>query len=165
MAIFSTNKNKTKNKTSEESEVAIKETKKVSKKVSALKTGTSVATAKFVEATTPASVGEKGGKLAPAIVNTSGISAQPLFTIVPHVTEKAHFHAEKLNSYTFKVNGNSNKKSIAKAIQTKYKVTPTKVRIVNTAPRNVSYRGRPVTKSGFKKAYVTLKKGDKIEIA
>jgi len=161
MAIFSTNKNKTKNKTSEESEVAIKETKKVSKKVSALKTNKSVATAKFV-ATTPTIVGEK---VTPAVVNISGVSAQPLFTIVPHVTEKANFHAEKLNSYTFKVNGNSNKKSIAKAIQTKYKVMPTKVRIVNTAPRNVSYRGRPVTKSGFKKAYVTLKKGDKIEIA
>ena len=164
MAIFSTNKNKTKNKTSEESEVAIKETKKVSKKVSALKTDKSVATAKFV-ATTSAPVGEKIEKLAPAIVNTSSVSVQPLFTITPHVTEKANFHAEKLNSYTFKVNGNSNKKSIAKAIQTKYKVTLTKVRIVNTAERNVSYRGRPVTKSGFKKAYVTLKKGDKIEIA
>jgi large subunit ribosomal protein L23 len=103
----------------------------------------------------------------PTIANVN----QPVISLIPHITEKANFHAEKLNSYTFKVinNGsgvnNVNKKSIAKAVRTMYKVTPTKVRIVNTAERNVSYRGRPVSKSGFKKAYVTLKKGDKIEIA
>lgn len=152
MAIFSTNKNKTKNKTSETTEEAIKETKKVSKKVATVKTDKTVTTSKLTTTT-------------PAIADTSSAGAKPLFTLIPHVTEKANFHAETANSYTFKVVGNSNKKSIAYAVKTTYKVTPLKIRIVNTAERRTSNRGRIAYTSGFKKAYVTLKKGDKIEIA
>lgn len=156
MAFFS------KNKTEEE----VKETKDLSKKASKGLGGSKKATKKALEVSTV--------KTSPALVST-GISAavpstaaanRTAVSLTPHVTEKANFHAEKLNSYTFKVvGGNADKKSVARMVKMTYKVTPVKVRIVNTAERSVSYRGRPVHKAGFKKVYVTLKKGDKIEIA
>ncbi len=113
-------------------------------------------------------------EVAPKAVATSAVATtntantvpkQELFTMTPRITEKANFHAESLNSYTFVVKGNSNKKSIAHAIKTTFKVTPLKIRIVNTADKRVSNRGRISLRSGFKKAYITLKKGDKIEVA
>ncbi len=88
-----------------------------------------------------------------------------LFTMMPRITEKANAMGEKSNVYTFNVKGNSNKKTIAHAIKVQFKVSPLKVRIVNAAEKRVSNRGRISYRSGFKKAYVTLKKGDKIEIA
>ena len=70
--------------------------------------------------------------------------------IKPRVTEKAAISADKNNSYVFDVSREMNKATIALEIKSKYKVTPVKVNIVK--------KGRE------KKAYVYLKKGEKIEI-
>ena len=83
----------------------------------------------------------------------------------PHVTEKASIQSEASNIYTFKVAKNSTKLTIARAIKIAYKVTPLSVRIARRPEKPINYRGRPVMKSGFKKAFVHLKKGDKIEFA
>ncbi|OHA89980.1 MAG: 50S ribosomal protein L23 [Candidatus Zambryskibacteria bacterium RIFCSPHIGHO2_01_FULL_44_22b] len=68
----------------------------------------------------------------------------------PRITEKAVIGADKAGVYVFNVTESSTKQSIAAAIKEAYKVTPEKVRVVNM--------------SNSKKAYIYLKKGDKIEV-
>jgi len=86
------------------------------------------------------------------------------FILGPRITEKSAYAAEK-NTFVFNVAPDANKIQIKQAIKTLYKVTPTAVNIVVAKPRKVVFRGNRGTQSGYKKAYVTLKKGDKIEIA
>ncbi len=81
----------------------------------------------------------------------------------PHITEKAAVLAEK-NTYVFVVAKATNKIEIAKAIQSIYGVIPTRVNIVNLPDTNVFVRGKRGVKAGVRKALVTLKKGDKIDI-
>lgn len=78
------------------------------------------------------------------------------------VTEKATMLAGA-NVYTFNIATNANKVQIAKAIETLYKVKPTKVNIAQISEKNVVVKGRKGVKQGGKKAIVYLKKGDKIE--
>jgi ribosomal protein L23 len=66
--------------------------------------------------------------------------------------------------YVFQVLGTGNKKSIAQAITAQYKVTPVKVSIVRIPAKETFVRGKRGMKAGYKKAYIYLKKGDKIEI-
>ena len=81
----------------------------------------------------------------------------------PHVTEKSGMAHEAMNIYTFEVEKNSTKGSIARSIKTLYKVTPLKIRTVTRPAQNVFVRGNHGKKSSMKKALVYLKKGDKIE--
>ncbi|MBI5400896.1 MAG: 50S ribosomal protein L23 [Candidatus Yonathbacteria bacterium] len=81
----------------------------------------------------------------------------------PHITEKAAILAEK-GTYVFEVARDTNKIEIAKAISALYKVTPVRVNIVNLPDTRVFVRNKKGVKSGVRKALVTLKKGDKIEI-
>lgn len=81
----------------------------------------------------------------------------------PHITEKAAILAEK-GTYVFEVAKDTNKIEIAKAIQALYNVTPVRVNIINLPDTRVFVRNRKGVKSGLRKALVTLKKGDKIEI-
>jgi large subunit ribosomal protein L23 len=80
----------------------------------------------------------------------------------PRITEKANFAAEK-NVHTFEVAKSATKKQIAEAVKVFYKVTPVKINIVKNPAKKVFVRGRKGEKAGVKKAYVYLKKGDKIE--
>ncbi len=80
----------------------------------------------------------------------------------PRVTEKASFQSAQ-NIYVFSVALSATKGTIAKAVTEMYKVTPTKVNVVSTPAKAVFVRGERGMKSQSKKAYVFLKKGDKIE--
>jgi large subunit ribosomal protein L23 len=92
------------------------------------------------------------------------VSAPKSPTILgPRVTEKAAYATEK-NVYVFNVAMDANKIQIKQAIKDAYKVVPTKIAIVVNKPKTVVFRGRLGKQSGFKKAYVTLKKGDTIEL-
>lgn len=83
--------------------------------------------------------------------------------VKPLVTEKAS-DLGALNKYVFAVNPRMNKIEVKKAIRTIYNVDPVKVNIANFSGKNVSYgRIKGKTKS-WKKAIVTLKPGDKIEV-
>lgn len=84
--------------------------------------------------------------------------------ISPHITEKAALSADKSNVYVFKVMPTATKVSIAASVKAAYKVTPVKVRVTQIADKRVFVRGKHGVKRGGKKAYVTLKKGDKIEL-
>jgi large subunit ribosomal protein L23 len=83
--------------------------------------------------------------------------------IRPRVTEKAALQGEKLNVYAFEVTRDATKKSIIASVKEIYKVTPTDVHMVTIPKKNVFVRGKRGVKGGGKKAYVYLKKGDKIE--
>ncbi|MDD5068830.1 MAG: 50S ribosomal protein L23 [Candidatus Pacebacteria bacterium] len=80
----------------------------------------------------------------------------------PRVTEKSSQEAEK-NIYVFSIAHSATKATVASSIKEMYKVTPTKVNIVFTPAKKVFVRGKVGMKTRVKKAYVFLKKGDKIE--
>ncbi|MEK7461834.1 MAG: 50S ribosomal protein L23 [Patescibacteria group bacterium] len=82
----------------------------------------------------------------------------------PRITEKAALGADKLNVYVFEVMLNATKKSISASVRDVYGVKPEKIRVVTMPAKTVFVRGKKGVKSGGKKAYVYLKKGDKIEI-
>jgi large subunit ribosomal protein L23 len=83
--------------------------------------------------------------------------------IRPLITEKAA-NFGVLNKYAFVVAGNSNKVEIVKAVKAVYGVNPANVNIVCVKGKAVA-RGRiKGRRSDFKKAIVTLKKGDTIQI-
>ncbi len=83
----------------------------------------------------------------------------------PHITEKSARANEKTNVYTFIVHKNANKTEIAKALISLYDVTPVKVRIVNVKPENITKRGKAGTEKAYKKAIVTITKGQSISFA
>lgn len=85
--------------------------------------------------------------------------------ISPRITEKGSWVAAQ-NVYTFDVAKGANKKEIAQAIRTLYKVTPIKVTTSRVVGKTRITRGtnRKGTSASGKKAYVFLKEGDKIEL-
>ena len=82
----------------------------------------------------------------------------------PRITEKAVIGADKSHVYVFEVTKEATKKSISASVHDVYKVTPVKVNVVTMQAKPVFVRGKKGFKSGGKKAYVYLKKGDKIEL-
>ncbi|MEK7117059.1 MAG: 50S ribosomal protein L23 [Patescibacteria group bacterium] len=82
--------------------------------------------------------------------------------IRPRITEKASFLAET-NVHTFEVAPKATKKQIAEAVRIFYKISPVKINIVKNPAKEVFIRGKKGKKAGVKKAYVYLKKGDKLE--
>ncbi|MFA6300851.1 MAG: 50S ribosomal protein L23 [Candidatus Paceibacterota bacterium] len=80
----------------------------------------------------------------------------------PRITEKASFHAEQ-NVYTFDVTKPANKTEIKKAVFALYKVHPTRVNILNIPRKKILSKGKTGIRGGGRKAYVYLKKGDKLE--
>lgn len=82
--------------------------------------------------------------------------------IRPHVTEKASMKAES-SVYVFKIDPKATKAQVEKAFTEKYKIDPIKVSTVTIPAKNVFVRGKKGLKSGYKKAYIYLKKGEKIE--
>lgn len=83
--------------------------------------------------------------------------------ISPRITEKAALMQDD-GVYVFNVSPDATKNEIAKEIETIYKVTPVKVNIAKAAGKKRFFRGRVGQKAGVKKAYVYLKKGDKITV-
>ena len=81
----------------------------------------------------------------------------------PRITEKASQMSMDHNVYTFEVPESASKRHIALAVKDFYKVTPVKVATVHIPRKSVVVRGQKGMKAGGKKAYVYLKKGDKIE--
>lgn len=115
----------------------------------------------------PKAKAEKAVKVAKtAVVTTSGPSLYDVTAVIvsPRITEKAAIQAEK-GIYVFNISTTATKPQIARAITELYKVTPMKVRVAGTPAKKTFIRGKVGTKSGVRKAYVYLKKGDKIEIA
>ena len=83
--------------------------------------------------------------------------------ISPLVTEKSTNLSEQ-NKIIFKVHENASKKSIKKNIEKIFKVSVVKVNTLNKKSKIKIVRGKYGTKKGFKKAVVTLKKGQSIDL-
>ena len=81
----------------------------------------------------------------------------------PVVTEKATILSEQ-NKTVFKVNKNANKKTIKKNIEKIFKVNVIKVNIINKKSKTKIKQGKISTKTGYKKAVITLKKGQSIDL-
>lgn len=84
--------------------------------------------------------------------------------IRPLVSEKATTMKDEANQVAFYVNPGANKVEIKKAVEKAFNVSVTNVRVVSKKPGLRKRQGRVVGKvSGYKKAYVTLAEGAKIE--
>jgi large subunit ribosomal protein L23 len=81
----------------------------------------------------------------------------------PVVTEKSTNLSEQ-NKIVFKVPTSSNKKILKKNIEKIFKVNVTKVNIVNKKNREKISRGKKIKIKGYKKAIITLKKGQSIDL-
>ncbi len=82
------------------------------------------------------------------------------------LTEKSNKQSSEFGQYTFEVFSDATKQHVRSAIEATFKVGVKRVNIINVKGKPKRARnGRPTTRSDYKKAIVTLKKGDKIELA
>ena len=84
--------------------------------------------------------------------------------ISPNITEKST-SLSQFNKIVFKVQKNASKSSIKKSIEKIFKVNVIKINTINLRSKNKIVQGRKVIKPGIKKAIVTLKKGQSIDLA
>ena len=83
--------------------------------------------------------------------------------LTPFVTEKTTNLSEQ-NKIVFKVPRNANKKNLKNNIEKIFKVNVVKVNIINQKSKLKMKQGKKSIKSGYKKAIVTLKKGQSIDL-
>ena len=83
--------------------------------------------------------------------------------VSPIITEKSTNISEQ-NKITFKVPFKANKSSLKKNIEKIFKVNVTKINIINKKTRRKNTRGRKIKVLGYKKAIITLKKGQNIDL-
>lgn len=81
----------------------------------------------------------------------------------PYITEKTSALAAR-NTYVFRVARRATKSEIVKAIRRMFKVTVMKVNVMNMPGKKVRVGRREGRVPGFKKAMVTIKEGEKIDI-
>ena len=82
----------------------------------------------------------------------------------PRITEKATSLSEH-NKIVFKVHDGATKKSIKKSVEKIFKVNVIKVNTINQKGKTKFVRGRKTNRPGYKKAIVTLKKGQSIDLS
>ena len=81
----------------------------------------------------------------------------------PILTEKSTALSDQ-NKIVFKVPNKTNKINLKKNIEKIFKVNVTKINIINKQPRKKIVRGKKVKVIGYKKAIITLKKGQSIDL-
>ncbi len=83
--------------------------------------------------------------------------------MAPLITEKGTFVSEKSNQVVFRVRLDASKDVIRDAVEQLFKVTVLKVRTIKLMGKNRKRGAIKGRRSDWKKAYVTLKDGDRIE--
>ena len=83
--------------------------------------------------------------------------------ISPLVTEKSTNLSDQ-NKIIFKVPSKANKINLKRNIEKIFKVNVTKINIINKQTRKKIVRGKKVKVMGYKKAIITLKKGQNIDL-
>jgi large subunit ribosomal protein L23 len=83
---------------------------------------------------------------------------------LPRITEKGTRLKEKNNVLTFEVKADANKVQVRKAIEGIFKVKVSDVTTVNIPGKRKRMGAREGRRSDWKKAYVTLKPGEKIDM-
>jgi large subunit ribosomal protein L23 len=93
-----------------------------------------------------------------------------LIALKPRVSEKGYALSEQTNTYVFVIPKDANKFEVSQAVASQYEVSVTGVRLTSVPGKTVrSYRNRGRRsingkRSDVRKAYVTLKEGDKLPI-
>ena len=82
----------------------------------------------------------------------------------PNITEKSTSMSD-FNKVVFKVDKKANKHSIKKTIEKIFKVNVIKINTINIKGKNKLVRNKKSHKPGYKKAIITLKKGQSIDLA
>lgn len=100
--------------------------------------------------------------VAPKNVGTASVSALKVI-VRPLITEKAA-HMQSDRKYAFVVALGANKQQVKSAVKELYGVTPEKITIINVQGHVVRFGKGSGKRGDFKKAMVTLKKGDSITI-
>ena len=95
------------------------------------------------------------------------MNAEHLYKVVlaPHVSEKATLAAELSNQWVFKVAIGASKAEIKKAVEKLFDVRVTAVQVLVVKGKVKRNRYGLVKKPSWKKAYVTLEKGQDIDLA
>ena len=83
--------------------------------------------------------------------------------ISPNITEKSTSLSE-FDKVVFKVNKGASKKSIKRSIEKIFKVNVVKINTINLKGKTKIVKGKKTTKPSYKKAIVTLKKGQSIDL-
>ncbi len=83
--------------------------------------------------------------------------------VAPHITEKATLLSEH-NAVVFKVAGDATKPQIKAAVEALFDVTVTGVNTIVQKGKTKKWKGAPYTRSDIKKAIVTLKDGQSIDV-
>ncbi|MCA3008482.1 MAG: 50S ribosomal protein L23 [Phycisphaerales bacterium] len=83
----------------------------------------------------------------------------------PVVTEKSTSMQAMRNQFTFEVAPDANKIEVKKAIETLFAVKVLRVNMVSMQGKQKRTFGRPGSSKPWKKAVVTLKKGDSIDVS
>ena len=84
--------------------------------------------------------------------------------ISPNVTEKSTTLSE-FNKIVFKVHKGANKDAIKRSIEKIFKVNVIKINTLQQQGKSKLVKNKKVFKPGYKKAIVTLKKGQSIDLA
>ena len=84
--------------------------------------------------------------------------------VSPNITEKSTSLSE-FNKVVFKVNKGASKNSIKRSIEKIFKVNVIKINTINLKGKTKLVRNKRAYKPGYKKAIVTLKKGQNIDLA
>jgi len=84
--------------------------------------------------------------------------------ISPNITEKSTSLSE-FNKIVFKVHKGATKSSIKRSIEKIFKVNVVKINTINLKAKTKLVRNKKTSKPGYKKAIITLKKGQSIDLA
>ncbi len=106
-------------------------------------------------------------KKTPAAKSAKGqVATAKLYDVLvrPLLSEKAH-NGLALNKVTFVISPTATKIDVRKAVETLFKVDVVKVNTVLTEGKEKKFRGRSGQRSDVRKAIVTLKAGQSIDIA
>ena len=83
--------------------------------------------------------------------------------VAPHITEKSTLASEN-NAVVFKVSNDATKPQIKEAVEALFGVSVTGVNTIVTKGKTKRWKGKPYKRSDVKKAIVTLKDGDSIDV-
>ena len=83
--------------------------------------------------------------------------------VAPHITEKATLLSEQ-NAVVFKVANDATKPEIKAAVEALFNVSVTNVNTIVQKGKTKKWKGAPYTRSDVKKAIVTLKDGQSIDV-
>ena len=83
--------------------------------------------------------------------------------LAPHITEKSTMASEH-NAVVFKVANDATKPQIKEAVEALFDVSVTGVNTINVKGKTKRWRGKPYKRNDVKKAVVTLKDGDSIDV-